>query len=281
MLNTDAPIPVAGALPAAYHEVLYWRVTEKPSRLIVVQALALVSFFLFGLLFVSLAISLGKLPTSGSFTLGWRESGALLIGIVLTLVVHELTHGLVMRLAGATPRYGIVWKGLMLYATSPGYAYQRNTYVGILLAPFVLISALAVLGIWLVPGSPWTALFIMCGALNASGASGDLWMTQIVLRYPRTARMLDERDGLRVFVPNGPPSERMRSNDPMDQESKRQPAKENQMSVGIAIGVAVGLALGVALNNLAIGLALGVAIGAAIGTSLDQKRKHRDIANRE
>jgi hypothetical protein len=268
-------------LPEAYHEVLYWNVTAKPSRLIVVQALALVSFFLFGLLFVSLAISLGKLPTSGSFTLGWRESGALLIGIVLTLVAHELTHGLVMRLAGATPRYGILWKGLMLYATSPGHAYQRNTYVGILLAPFVLISALAVLGIWLVPGSPWTALFIMCGALNASGASGDLWMTQIVLRYPRTARMMDERDGLRVFVPNGTLPEGMGSKDTIDQQSKRQSAKESQMSVGIAIGVAFGLALGVALNNIPIGLALGVGVGAAIGTSLDQKRKHSATADRE
>jgi hypothetical protein len=274
MRNTDEPIPVAGALPEAYHEVLYWKATEKPSRLIMIQALALVSFFLFGLLFVSLAISLGKLPTSGSFTLGWRESGALLSGIVLTLVVHELMHGLAMRLVGATPRYGILWKGLMLYATSPGYAYQRTTYVGILLAPFVLISALAVLGIWLVPGSPWTALFIICGALNASGASGDLWMTRIVLRYPSTARMMDERDGMRVFVPNGPPSEDI-------QKSKRQSAKESQMGVGIAIGVGFGLALGVALNNIPIGLALGVAIGAAIGTSLDQKCKHNDTADRD
>jgi zinc transporter ZupT len=93
--------------------------------------------------------------------------------------------------------------------------------------------------------------------------------------------MLDKRDGLRVFVPHGPPSEDMRGKDPMDQESKRQPAKENQMSVGIAIGVGIGLALGVALNNIPIGLALGAGVGAAIGTSLDQKRKHSDTADRE
>jgi hypothetical protein len=240
MFNTDEPIPVAGALPAAYHEVLYWKVTAKPSRLIGVQALALISFVLFGLLFASLAISLGKLALSGAFALGLRETGALLVGIALTLVAHELTHGLVMRLAGATPRYGIFWQGMMLYATSPGYAYQRNTYVAILLAPFALISALAVLGIGLLPGSPWTTLVVICGAVNASGAIGDLWMARIALRYPVTARIVDERDGMRVFVPNGPPSERTPSTDTMDQELKRQPAKENQMSVGIAIGVSFG-----------------------------------------
>ncbi|NNJ13668.1 DUF3267 domain-containing protein [Chloroflexales bacterium ZM16-3] len=281
MRNTDDPIPAAGALPEAYHEVLYWRVTEKPNRLFFVQALALVSFVLFGLLFAILAISLGKLPLSGSFTIGLRESGALLIGVVLTLVAHELTHGLAMRLAGATPRYGIFWKGMMLYATSPGYAYQRTTYVTIMLAPFALISALAVLGIWLVPGSQWATLFVICGAVNASGAIGDLWMTRIALRYPTTARIMDERDGMRVFVPDGPPAERMSRKDPMEQESQRRPAKENPMSVGIAIGMMLGLALGVALNNLAVGLALGVAIGAAIGTSLDQKRKRSDSANHD
>lgn len=279
MLNTDEPIPLAGALPAAYHEVLYWRVTEKTSRLILIQVLALVSFVLFGLLFASLAISMGKLPTSGSFTLGLRESGALCIGIVLTVVVHELTHGLVMRRAGATPRYGIFWKGLMLYATSSGYTYHRTTYAVILLAPFVLISALAVLGIWLVPGLLWVILFIICGAVNASGAIGDLWMTQIVLRYPRTARIMDDRDGMRIFVLNEPPLESMRRKDIMNQEPKSQPAKENQMGVGIAVGIMLGLAIGVALNNIPLGLAVGVALGAAIGTSLDQKRKPSDTAN--
>jgi uncharacterized membrane protein len=93
--------------------------------------------------------------------------------------------------------------------------------------------------------------------------------------------MMDERDGLRVFVPHGPLSERMRSNDPMDQESKPQSAKESPMGVGIAIGISIGLAIGVALNNLPIGLALGVGVGAAIGTSLDQKRKHSDTADRK
>jgi hypothetical protein len=281
MRNTDEPIPVAGTLPVAYHEVLYWKVTAKPSRLIGVQALALVSFILFGLLFAGLAIGLGKLALSGTFALGLRESSALLIGIVLTLVAHELTHGLAMWLAGATPRYGIFWQGMMLYATSPGYAYQRNTYAAILLAPFALISALAVLGIGLLPGSPWTTLVVICGAVNASGAIGDLWMARIALRYPTTARIVDERDGMRVFVPNGPLSERTPRTDTVDQTAADQSAKERSLGVGIAVGIMLGLAIGVALNNIPIGIALGVAVGAAIGTSLDQKRKRSDISNHD
>jgi hypothetical protein len=86
MRNTAEPMPLADAVPKAYHDILYWRVTEKPSRRIVVQARARVSFFLFGLLFASLAISPGKLPLSGSFALGLRERGArrILLGLALS-----------------------------------------------------------------------------------------------------------------------------------------------------------------------------------------------------
>jgi len=30
---------------------------------------------------------------------------------------------------------------------------------------------------------------------------GDLWITTIVLRYPATAYVIDEKDGIRVFLP--------------------------------------------------------------------------------
>ena len=37
------PIPVSGSLPDDYQEVLYWRVTGKPTRMITIQILALIS----------------------------------------------------------------------------------------------------------------------------------------------------------------------------------------------------------------------------------------------
>jgi hypothetical protein len=89
----------------------------------------------------------------------------------------------------------------MLYATSPGFSYRRNSYIAISLAPLVVLSALVVLGMWLMQGTLWVALLAVCGAFNASGAIGDVWITTIVLRYAPTARIVDERDGIRVFLP--------------------------------------------------------------------------------
>ncbi len=140
-------------------------------------------------------------PSEGNFRVGLGEMGLAVAGIVLTFILHELTHGLAMQMFGAKPKYGIIWKGLMFYATSPGYAYRRNNYVVIALAPFVFISVLTILGMWILQGTAWVALLAVCGVVNASGAVGDMWITMIVLRYSVTAYVMDERDGIRVFLP--------------------------------------------------------------------------------
>lgn len=205
MQTRDGQISTSGSLPDEYQEVLSWKVTGKPFRVITLNIIGMLFFFIFGMIFSSLAYSLGKLP-EGSFRLGLGEISLAIAGILLTFVLHEVTHGLVMQIFGAKPRYGIIWKGLMLYATSPGYAYRRNNYVVIALAPFVFISALVVLGIWLLQGTAWVALLGICGIVNASGAVGDMGITMIVLRYAATAYIMDECDGIRVFLPKTPDS---------------------------------------------------------------------------
>jgi len=122
-------IPTSGALPDDYRQTLYWRMPEKLIRVILLQILALPLAGFSGLIFFGLAINLGKLPARYEF--GLREVSMVFGGILLTLLLHELTHGMVMRMFGATPQVGILWKKLRVYATSPGYAYHRNDYIQI------------------------------------------------------------------------------------------------------------------------------------------------------
>ena len=201
MSEINSPTHISGSLPANYQEVLSWKVTGKPTRVITLNILGIILLIIFGAVFFSLAISVGKLPSEAKFEFGLSEIGSVLAGIVLTLVLHELTHGWVMQMFGARPKYGIIWKGMMFYATSPGYAYHRNNFVVIALAPFVFISTLVVLGMWLLQGTSWVAFLGICGIVNASGAIGDMWMTMITLRYAATAFVIDERDGIRVYLP--------------------------------------------------------------------------------
>jgi hypothetical protein len=201
MQTINDQVSTAGELPENYKQALSWKVTGKPMRVIALNIVGVILFILFGMVFSSLAIRLGKMPSEGNFRVGLGEMGLAVAGIVLTFILHELTHGLAMQMFGAKPKYGIIWKGLMLYATSPGYAYRRNNYVVIALAPFVFISVLTILGMWILQGTAWVALLAVCGVINASGAVGDMWITMIVLRYSVTAYVMDERDGIRVFLP--------------------------------------------------------------------------------
>lgn len=49
-------IPVMGALPDNYQEVLSWKVTGKPIRVIVLNVFGLILFGIFGVIFSSIAI---------------------------------------------------------------------------------------------------------------------------------------------------------------------------------------------------------------------------------
>jgi hypothetical protein len=201
MTEISTTIPASGTLPDDYQEALSWKVTGKPMRVIILNIIGILLFVIYGMIFSRLAFSVGKMPSEGAFRIGLSQIGLALVGTVLISILHELTHGLTMQVFGASPKYGIVWKGLMLYATSPGYAYRRNNYVTIALAPFVFISILVVLGMWLLQGTLWVVLLGLCGAVNASGAIGDMWITMVVLRYASTAYVMDERDGIRVLLP--------------------------------------------------------------------------------
>jgi hypothetical protein len=63
MAEMSNSVLASGALPKDYQEVFSWKVTEKPVRVIALNILGLLLFAIFGMLFSSLAINLGNLPS--------------------------------------------------------------------------------------------------------------------------------------------------------------------------------------------------------------------------
>jgi hypothetical protein len=187
-------------VPAHYREVLYWKLSGSAWRLIVANVLGLLLAGLCGAGFGWFARQVGRLPP---IVVGAPELVALLAGLILSVVLHELVHGLVMQAYGAQPRYGVLWRMLAFYATAPGQAFKRDHYLVIGLAPMIGLSLLALLGMWVLAGSPWVGLLAACATLNAAGSIGDLWIVAVVLRYPPHAYVVDERDGMRIFLPAG------------------------------------------------------------------------------
>ena len=204
MTETYRVTAAQDGITGEFQQVLYWTVKDNPAHVSLIQLLTIPGFIVLGAGFSLLAIQIGKFPNT--FRLGVTEAGivvgAILAGMVTTLVLHEWVHGLTMERYGARPQYGLLWKQLMFYATSPGFAFRRDSYILIVLAPLFGLSGLAILGMILLQGTNWVALLAFLATLNGCGAFGDIWLVSIVLRYPRTAYVVDERDGVRVLVRN-------------------------------------------------------------------------------
>lgn len=187
-----------GQLPEKTHEVLYWRLSQHRKLLVVLNGVGIVLMGLAVGTFTTWArlwhpLASGSITTSQMFLA--------LVMLPLTLVLHELLHGLALQYYGAKPTYGILWKEMMFYATAAGHAFRRNAYLGIALAPLVGLSVLA-MALLILPLPAWLALpVVLCAAFNVGSAVGDLWLVRVALRYPHSAYIVDEKDGLRVFLP--------------------------------------------------------------------------------
>lgn len=186
---------VVNNLPLGYAETLYWRVTGNTRRLLWLNVLGVPLMAVCGVGALLLAFTVGGLR---DFEFGLWEWVAIIPATVLTLGLHELTHGVVMKACGARPEYGMMWHAL--YATAPGYAFTRNQYLAVIIAPLVVVSGLVVLGIVAFSGMALVVKLLALSAIvNASGGGGDVWMFWLVSRYPASAYVVDEKDGMRVF----------------------------------------------------------------------------------
>ena len=120
---------------------------------------------------------------------------------ILLLCIHEAIHGLFFKLfCPENPvKYGFKWKSLMAYATSPGSLYNRQQFMVIALAPFVLISLALTLGLAL--GWLSDTLYVVLAACHAAGCVGDFYYAYLLLvKFARAdIRIEDTETGIFIY----------------------------------------------------------------------------------
>lgn len=192
-----------GQVPDGYREVLYWRLLEQVGgwRMVLLNLAMVVA--LLAMMAVGMAWYVLWHPRVRGLALPlWAWA----LGAVLMVVLHEGTHGLMMRWHGARPRYGVLTEhGLPLafYATAEGFAFPRTAYLAITLAPALGLSALLLVALSFAPANEVATVLLFMLALNVAGSLGDAVIASIVARYPAEAYVIDERDGMRIFMPQG------------------------------------------------------------------------------
>ena len=121
---------------------------------------------------------------------------ALIVLLILYMVLHELVHGIAMKLCGTKKiRYGFT--GSYAFAGSSDY-YGKTAYIFIALAPVVLWGIiLAIVNLFVSAEWFWVVYLIQIN--NISGAAGDLFVTVRFSRFPQDILVSDYGVGMTVY----------------------------------------------------------------------------------
>jgi hypothetical protein len=111
----------------------------------------------------------------------------LLVSLLVTPLLHEGVHGLAFLVLGGHPRFGIMTKAgfPFPFASCPGRRFEPFPFVAVGLAPLVLLDLVAFGLLTNLHTAGWGTGML---AINTAGSIGDLWLSAIVLRRPRSTR---------------------------------------------------------------------------------------------
>lgn len=122
--------------------------------------------------------------------------GVLAVLLLLYMVLHELVHGIAMKMCGTKKvRYGFT--GLYAFAGSDDY-YDKKSYIVIALAPVVIWGIVLLILNCVIPVSYfWVVYFIQIA--NISGAAGDFYVTWKFSRLPQDILVQDNGVSMTVY----------------------------------------------------------------------------------
>ena len=185
------------ALPEGYREIYSVDLQKNKKMMILINVLALA-------VTVAMVIPMQLIvPISTLFSM---EQGfvsyilrfvALIVGSIVYIVLHELTHAAVMRIYGAKKiRFGFT--GMYAFAGSEQDWFDRFSYIQIALAPLVVWGVvLAILQLFVPTEWAWVVYFIQIS--NVSGAAGDLFVSVRFSRMPSDILVKDTGVSMTVY----------------------------------------------------------------------------------
>ncbi len=143
-------------------------------------------------------------PISTLFEKSMGAGGLILRLVVLALlfiayiVLHELTHGVTMKLLGCKKvTYG--FSGLYAFAGCREF-FTKKAYITVALAPVVLWGIVLTIASYLVSAS-WFWIIYIVQITNISGAVGDFYVTFRFLGLHEDALIYDKGTEITVFAP--------------------------------------------------------------------------------
>ena len=108
--------------------------------------------------------------------------GAGILAMLLMVVPHELIHGIAYKMTGAQKViYGADWSKMVFHASAPYHPIDYKQMLLVAFAPFVVLTALLLLGLVLSSGQVWWGLFGLL-LMHTQGCFGDFAMVNFFAR---------------------------------------------------------------------------------------------------
>ncbi len=186
-------------LPEDYTEILQIDLQKNKRLMLLVNALAIAIGVIMAVP-MHFYVPIGSLFSmdKGLFAYSVRFA-ALVVLMIAYIVLHELVHGMAMKLCGTKKiKYGFT--GMYAFAGSTDY-YAKKPYIFIALAPVVLWGAVIALINPFVPRD-WFWVVWMLQIVNISGAAGDLYVTCRFFRMPSDILVRDHGMSMKVYGRN-------------------------------------------------------------------------------
>ncbi len=186
-------------LPEGYREICAIDLQKDKKTALLVNALALViaAIMIVPASFIVPISALFSMEQGmGAYLLRF---GAILVLMVVYVVLHELVHGVAMKMCGTKKvKYGFT--GMYAFAGSDDY-YAKKPYIFIALAPVVLWGVvIALINPFVSAEWFWVVYFIQI--MNVSGAAGDMYVTAKFSRLPKDILVKDYGVGMTVYSQN-------------------------------------------------------------------------------
>jgi len=121
--------------------------------------------------------------------LGW-----LFAALVVVLLLHEGLHGLVGKLTGYRPIFGVQPP---LVFTTFEERITRNHLIAIALAPLIVLDIAAIA---LYQTGSLRLFANLCFTVNTIGALGDMWIVSRLLRHDASVWVQDTKSGVEIWA---------------------------------------------------------------------------------
>lgn len=185
-----------GVLPEDYGEIYSLNLQKDKRTAIIVNLLALAIAAVMAVSMNFFVPVTSFFDMSGGIVRYFLRLAALIVLMALYMVLHELVHGIAMKLCG-TKRVKYGFTGLYAFAGSEDY-YDKKSYIFIALAPIVLWGTVLAAVNFFVP-TEWFWIVYMIQLINISGAAGDLFAAVKFSRMPKNILIQDSGVSMRVF----------------------------------------------------------------------------------